>query len=168
MCPDIKEASNCPPCQFFTICIPLWNEPIGLLKKGHLKASFGLLANQLWTEMSFIAMFLSCGDVMKKVYQLNCLSLSQTCHRKWFMKLEKTYDMHHKKTDLKGFGVVIPIEGWAHVAAPILLLVWHWIFRMWLCWDHRLYSQKVGVMPKEGWVRPRAPILLLVWQRQRP
>ncbi len=53
-------------------------------------------------------------------------------------------------------------------AAPILLLVWHRLFRIWLCCHHRLYSREVGVIPKEGWARPRAPILLLVWQRQRP
>ncbi len=34
---QLKEASNCPPYQFFKVCIPLWNEPIGLIKKGHLK-----------------------------------------------------------------------------------------------------------------------------------
>ena len=32
-------------------------------------------------------------------------------------------DAHYKKTDLKVFIVVIPKEGWARVAAPILLLV---------------------------------------------
>ncbi len=32
-------------------------------------------------------------------------------------------DTRHEKTDLKFFVVVIPKEGWAHVAAPILLLV---------------------------------------------
>ncbi len=35
----------------------------------------------------------------------------------------KTLDARHKKTDLKVFVVAIPKEGWAHVAAPILLLV---------------------------------------------
>ena len=34
-----------------------------------------------------------------------------------------TNDAHHEKTDLKIFVVVIPKEGWAHVAAPTLLLV---------------------------------------------
>ncbi len=29
-----------------------------------------------------------------------------------------------------------------------------WLFRIWPCWHHRLYSQKVGVMPIEGWARP--------------
>ncbi len=33
------------------------------------------------------------------------------------------FDVHHEKTDLKVFVVVIPKEGWARVAAPILLLV---------------------------------------------
>ncbi len=32
-------------------------------------------------------------------------------------------DVHHEKTDLKVFVVVIPKEGWVSVAAPILLLV---------------------------------------------
>ena len=31
-------------------------------------------------------------------------------------------DMRHEKTDLKVFVVVIPEEGWARVAVPILLL----------------------------------------------
>ncbi len=34
-----------------------------------------------------------------------------------------TKDACHEKTDLKVFVVVIPKEGWARVAAPILLLV---------------------------------------------
>ena len=32
-------------------------------------------------------------------------------------------DVCHERTDLKVFVVVIPKEGWEHVAAPILLLV---------------------------------------------
>ncbi len=32
-------------------------------------------------------------------------------------------DARHEKTDLKVFVVVIPKEGWARVAAPILFLV---------------------------------------------
>ena len=32
-------------------------------------------------------------------------------------------DVHHEKIDLKVFVAVIPKEGWAHAAAPILLLV---------------------------------------------
>ncbi len=64
----------------------------------------------------------------------------------------------HEKTDLKILVVVIPKEGWARVAAPSLLLVWHRLFRIWLCWHHRLYSRKVSVMPNEGWARPCAPI----------
>ncbi len=58
--------------------------------------------------------------------------------------IQRWYEAHHEKTDLKLF------------AAPILLLVWHWLFRIWLCWHHRLYSRKVGVIPKlkEGWARP--------------
>ncbi len=34
------------------------------------------------------------------------------------------------------------VKFWKVVAAPILLLVWHRLFRIWLCWHHRLYSQK--------------------------
>ncbi len=34
-----------------------------------------------------------------------------------------TFDVCHEKTDLKVFVVVIPKEGWARMAAPILLLV---------------------------------------------
>ena len=40
-------------------------------------------------------------------------------------------------------------------ATPILRLVWHQLFRIWLCWNHKLYSWKVGVIPKERWARPR-------------
>ncbi len=38
-------------------------------------------------------------------------------------ELAEVIDAHHEKTDLKVFVVVIPKEGWARVAAPILLLV---------------------------------------------
>ncbi len=34
----------------------------------------------------------------------------------------KYHDTRQEKTDLKVFVVVIPKEGWAHTAAPILLL----------------------------------------------
>ncbi len=85
-----------------------------------------------------------------------------------FNMFHSIHEVCHEKTDLKVFVVVIPKEGWARVAAPILLLVWDRLFRFWLCWHHRLYSLKVGVIPKEGWARPCVPILLLVWQRQRP
>ncbi len=33
----------CPPYQFFKICIPLWNEPIGLIKKGHLNIKLSIV-----------------------------------------------------------------------------------------------------------------------------
>ena len=46
-----------------------------------------------------------------------CISLLQSG--------QVTYLVCHEKTDLKVFVVVIPKEGWAHVAMPILLLVWH-------------------------------------------
>ncbi len=36
--------------------------------------------------------------------------------------------LHYAKRPLMSWVVVIPKEGWAHVAAPILLLVWHWLF----------------------------------------
>ena len=35
-------------------------------------------------------------------------------------------DVRHEKTDLKVF--VIPKEGWARIAAPILLFAWHQLF----------------------------------------
>ncbi len=63
-----------------------------------------------------------------------------------------------RENRLKVFVVVIPKEEWARMAAPILLLIWHQLFRIWLCWHHGLYSRKVGVMPKEGWSSPRAPM----------
>ncbi len=40
------------------------------------------------------------------------------------------FDAHREKIDLKVFVVVIPKEGWARVAAPTLLLVWHQLFRI--------------------------------------
>ncbi len=40
----------------------------------------------------------------------------------------RTNDPRHEKTDIKVFVVVIPKEGWARMAAPILLLVWHRLF----------------------------------------
>ncbi len=55
------------------------------------------------------------------------------------------FDARHEKTDFKVFVVVIPKEGWAHVATPILLLVWHQLFRIWVFWLHRSYSLKVGI-----------------------
>ncbi len=57
--------------------------------------------------------------------------------------------VRHEKTDPKAFVFVIPKEEWARVAAPILLLVWHRLFRIWVFWLHRSYSLKVSVMPKE-------------------
>ncbi len=38
-------------------------------------------------------------------------------------QLIASFDVRHEKTDLKAFVVVIPKEGWASVAVPILLLV---------------------------------------------
>ncbi len=35
--PEYRDASNCYPYQFLEICIPLCNDPIGLIQKGHLK-----------------------------------------------------------------------------------------------------------------------------------
>ncbi len=40
----------------------------------------------------------------------------------------KCCEVCHEKTDLKVFVGVIPKEGWARVAAPILLLVRHRLF----------------------------------------
>ncbi len=71
------------------------------------------------------------------------LSCSQTICR----KIDMIYEVCHEKTDLKVFVIVIPKEGLARMATPILLLVWHQLFRIWLCWHLRLYSQKVSVVP---------------------
>ena len=35
--PESRDVSNCHPYQFLEICIPLCNNPIGLIQKGHLK-----------------------------------------------------------------------------------------------------------------------------------
>ncbi len=71
-------------------------------------------------------------------------------------------DAHQEKTDRKVFVVVIPQEGWTHMATPILLLIWHRLFRIWLFWLHRSHSLKVGVIPKEGWAWPRLKVCFLV------
>ncbi len=47
-----------------------------------------------------------------------------------------SFDTRHAKKALRS------------MAAPILILVWHQLFRIWLCWHHRLHSQKVGVILK--------------------
>ena len=74
-------------------------------------------------------------------------SLSDVSRRRMkTSRLQGTYDARHEKTDLKVFVVVIPKEGWARVAAPILLLVWH---RLWenIVYDgSRVKFWKVGVM----------------------
>ncbi len=58
------------------------------------------------------------------------------------------------------------LKSWCHTKRRMgahgrahLLLVWHQLFRIWLCWHHRLlvYSHKVGVMPKEGWTHHSRP-----------
>ncbi len=35
--PESRDVSNCHSYQFLEICIPLCNDPIGLIQKGHLK-----------------------------------------------------------------------------------------------------------------------------------
>ncbi len=72
------------------------------------------------------------------------------------------------KIGLKIFVVAMPIEGWARVAAPILLLAWHRLFKNIIYDVSSVKFWKVVVIPKEGWARPCVSILLLVWQRQRP
>ncbi len=62
--------------------------------------------------------------------------------------------MRHEKTDFKVFVVVIPKEGWASVAVPILLLTWHRLFENIIYDVSRVKFRKVGVIPKEGWARP--------------
>ncbi len=59
-----------------------------------------------------------------------------------------------RQTDLKVFVVVIPKEGWARVAAPILLLAWHRLFKNIIYDVRRVKIWKVGVIPKGGWARP--------------
>ena len=89
-----------------------------------------------------------------------------TCEMGWgweWRTVDGPYDVRQEKTDLKVFIVVIPKEGWACVAASILLLVWHRFFENIIYDVSRVKLWKVGVIPKEGW----APILLWVW-RQRP
>ncbi len=56
-----------------------------------------------------------CFEIML-VWKLRFTSLSHIKH---------AYDVCHEKTDLKIFVIVIPKEGQACVAAPILLVVWH-------------------------------------------
>ncbi len=51
-----------------------------------------------------------------------------------------TFDAHHEKTV---FVVVIAKEGWARMAASILLLVWHRLFRIWLCWHHLIQYNRL-------------------------
>ncbi len=41
----------------------------------------------------------------------------------WLKEIHENFEVCHEKIDLKVFVVVIPKEGWARVAAPILLLV---------------------------------------------
>ena len=36
--PESRDGPNCHPYHFLEICIPLCNNPIGLIQKGHLKA----------------------------------------------------------------------------------------------------------------------------------
>ena len=62
---------------------------------------------------------------------------------------------------LKVFVIVTPKEGSARMAAPILLLVWHWLFLIGVFWLHWSYSLKLCAIPKEGWAPPCVPILAL-------
>ncbi len=68
------------------------------------------------------------------------------------MVTKRLHDVRHEKSDLKVFVIVLPKEGWARVAVPNLLLVWHRlsVLEFWVFWLHRSYSLKVGVIPKEG------------------
>ena len=84
------------------------------------------------------------------------------------------------KRPLMSWVVVIPKGGWAHVAAPLLLLARHWLFRFFLQMFFFfaflfyfsfiylfIYFWRVCVIPKEGWMQPCTPILLFVWQQLR-
>ncbi len=45
--PESREASNCHVYQFFKICLPLWNKPIGLTKKAILNVSLVIFQERL-------------------------------------------------------------------------------------------------------------------------
>ena len=47
--------------------------------------------------------------------------LTNACCSMELLLYTESCDAHHEKTDLKVFAVVIPKEGWARVATPILL-----------------------------------------------
>ena len=63
---------------------------------------------------------------MKRFPFGSCKMMEIACNR---IDILTSNDAHHEKTDLEVFVVVIPKEGWARVAAPILLLVWHQLFK---------------------------------------
>ncbi len=47
--PEYRGVSYCHPYQFLEICIPLCNDPIGLIQKGHLNLHYKFLANACLT-----------------------------------------------------------------------------------------------------------------------
>ncbi len=83
--------------------------------------------------------------VTKSLFAESLVSL-----RDGIRKSYKKHDVRHEKTDHKVFVVVMPKEGWAHVATPILLLTWHRLFENIIYDVSRVKLWKVGVIPKEG------------------
>ncbi len=73
-------------------------------------------------------------------------SLVQTiCDCEWFM-IHLPHPVHQETHDLKVFVVVMPKEGWAHVAAPIHLLAWHRLFENIIYDVSRVKFWKVSVI----------------------
>ena len=64
---------------------------------------------------------------MKKAkdYYKACMNMTVTDERgtEPMLKVRFPSDVRHEKTNLKVFVGVTPKEGWAHVAAPFLLMV---------------------------------------------
>ncbi len=71
----------------------------------------------------FYALLQTDSDTLLSLreYTLSKLSIMEAEPHIW--PSQPSSDACHEKTDLKVFVVVIPKEGWARVAAPILLLV---------------------------------------------
>ncbi len=66
-----RGVSNCSPHQFWEICIPLCNDPIGLIQKGHLKCStFRVL--QIYLHSSFTYSQFVTIHVLLYLYVILC------------------------------------------------------------------------------------------------
>ncbi len=74
-----------------------------------------------------------------------------------------------RKQTFKVFVIVIPKEGWARVAMPILLLAWYWLFKNIIYDVSGVKFWKFCVIPKEGWVCVASTLLKLgSWQCNHP